>query len=133
MMNESDEAALASLVTQHGIGDVLSFLAKRCRNAIEANVQTMVDISSSHLTVRDTELLTHVVKQPLRVTKHEYGWIIFINADSLGEKGNALRAYGYSRTFIAIYMAAATMDKSPILINFDGSGAVNPEFPTFDW
>lgn len=133
MMNETDESALSSLVAQHGLGDVLSFLAKRCRNAIEANVQPMIDISSSHLTARDSELLTHVVKQPIRITSHEHGWIVFINPADLGAKGNALRAYGYSRTFVAVYMAAASMDKAPILINFESDGAINPEFPTFEW
>jgi hypothetical protein len=133
MMNESDEAALASLVTQHGIGDVLAFLAKGCRNAIQANVRPMIDLSSSHLSPRDVIALSRTDNPPVRVSQHEYGWVVFITAEGLGEKGNQMRAYGYTRTFIAIYMAAASMDTAPILINFDRDGDTNPAFETFDW
>lgn len=133
MMNEIDETALASLVRRHGLGDVRLALARLERKPkIDAAIRQMVDMSTAHLTRNDTELLKRTVDPIVRVTSHEYGWIIFVSADELTERIARLKAEGFSAGFVAIYQHAAER-ADVMLINFDGAAGRYAGYPTHNW
>ncbi len=55
MMNEFDEATLASLVRQHGMGDVLLALARICNTQHKAAHDQLAALQWEHAAISITE------------------------------------------------------------------------------
>lgn len=94
----------------------------------------MIDLSTSHLTKRDDELMPWTKGPGLpRVTSHDYGYIVFVCSEGVTAQIAAMRDAGYSAEFQAIYRDAAQMGGDVMLINFDSAADQVEGLPTFEW
>lgn len=97
-------------------------------------VNTMLDLSTSHLSAHDAWLLSNRGSHDRpRSVEHEYGWIVFVASDPehVVEVGREMRERGHSPGMIRIYECAAAL--GVMLINFDADGEVIEGVPVHDW
>jgi hypothetical protein len=99
-------------------------------------VKRMIDLSTSHLTEEDTDLMRLAINTSIdlpRITPHRYGWIIFVSSDFSTEQAEAMKTFGFSDAMIAIYTAAAAMGGDVMILNFDSDADQVEGLPTFNW
>lgn len=95
----------------------------------------MIDLSTSHMTRQDDEILSHhadTISRLPRVSSHQHGYIVFVCSDNVAYQIETLRVRGHSDAFIKIYEAAAT-DGDCMLVNFDPDGEMVEGLEAFDW
>jgi hypothetical protein len=106
---------------------------------IESGIKRMLDLSTSHMTKGDAELMSdrhgHDCGSLPRIVQHAYGFIVFVcsEPDNLVAAVAAMVDAGFSVALMAIYEAAATQGGDVMLINFDQDADVLEGLRTFDW
>jgi hypothetical protein len=94
-------------------------------------MQLMWELCTGHITRQDDDLLFDLCNEPSidlpRICRHEYGWIIFCNPESVEH----LDAYGFSPAFQQFYKQAC--EAGAILINLDRDASTIDSLQTFDW
>lgn len=97
----------------------------------------MADVSTCHVTQRDTELLTNEdPSNPAIADQYEYGFYlhvpcIFQAEESFEDRMTQFADYGYSDPFLDLMRQANAEDFS--LIRLDCDGTSYNDLPSFDW
>jgi hypothetical protein len=106
---------------------------------IESGIKRMLDLSTSHMTKDDAELMSdrhgHDCGSLPRIVQHAHGFIVFVCSDT-ESRWRALVSMeegGFSNALRAIYQDAAALGSDLMLINFDQDADVLEGLPTFDW
>jgi hypothetical protein len=101
----------------------------------EDAIKLMVDLATSHMTVRDDTLCAAGVCRHPRIIEHAYGYIVFVASDpeAVTTALDGLRSAGFSEAFVDIYGRAAASENTIMLINFDRDAAPIDGLPVFDW
>jgi hypothetical protein len=101
-----------------------------------AFIVTVLDISTCHVTQKDTELLEQddcpVTGYPYGPKDDTYGHLVHLNEDAkdFAADMKAAKSYGFSSAFIKICKAAR--EKHCAYVRFDRDGAMY-DLPSFDW
>lgn len=109
------------------------------KKLFKAGLNHFLDVSTSHITERDGELLTRIGMEantalPLFVSNHPYGHWVDVHPDIKDQPDayfQALNAAGFSQEFCDILRAADEIDC--IVINFDADGLIYEGLPQFEW
>ena len=92
---------------------------------------TVADLSTAHMTKRDSELLTEDdMNNPFIVHTYEFGFFVY-GFSLRPEVFKSAKEHGYSDVIIAALKQAAVEGHK--YVNFDCDGYVIPELPTSEW
>jgi hypothetical protein len=101
-------------------------------------VMKVFDLSTSHLNAKDALLLTdacHFVDEPatcpVRVTSHNYGWILFLSDKEAKPSKERYVSFGFSEVLFAVSELA--YQQGCQFINFDADGDVLDGLPVGDF
>jgi hypothetical protein len=104
-------------------------------------VQKFFDLSTGHLTDQDRKLLEMYPAKDrpsgmaLIAYPYEYGWTVSTSSvmepETLEDHLDAIRAEGFSESFIKILMHAA--GEKCWMVRFDSDAAHEPGFEVFEW
>ena len=92
-----------------------------------------LDLSTSHITERDMDLLNRSWDEFPRTARHAHGAVLFVSGEALEEAERTLRERQHSEALIQIYRMAASLGSRLLLINFDQDAATFAGLPTYDW
>lgn len=102
-------------------------------------IQRALDLSTAHLTPRDMSLMTdacdlyeedEVGRFPVRITSHQYGWVLFLPDDENKPENMAFRDKGFSENLICVLEYA--YKHKCMFINFDQDADAIPGLPVDD-
>ena len=108
---------------------------------IKLQKYTNVNISTSHITLRDSELLTDIVDEvdpgfPLIVNNTPYGWLVYCYI--LAEEGTDKKKFrkdlvemGFSNEFVSLLELSA--EQGAKWVDIDQDGTEYDDLPSFDW
>jgi hypothetical protein len=87
------------------------------------------NLSTSHITLRDAKLLSD--SRCLVVYEHEYGWLVLVPQDDVGEAMTEVAEYGHSEALQTLLRLAHERDIR--MIRFDCDGDLVAGLETFGW
>ena len=92
-----------------------------------------LDLSTSHITEWDMDLLNRSWDEFPRTARHAHGAVLFVSGEAMEEAERTLRERQHSEALIQIYRMAASLGSRLLLINFDQDAATFAGLPTYDW
>lgn len=94
------------------------------------------DASTGHITKKDDELLKGFDDDPMHpciIYSYAEGYFIFVfyDKDSLSEKKEELKEFGFSQEFVNLFEIASKAGCK--FLNLDCDGPAYSDIPTFTW